>query len=754
MDKFARIKELKQLSKKSIPSDVIPSDLFLKDEDGHTFFEFIVKNDLNINDESLKKYISRDYDLLHYAFTNKYFLDIFDDIELLFDESKGKPLIEIAWESDNYKFIFLPKNVLQELFVKRNGKYLIESYLKQHQDIKIIPNILKNLTDKQHRDIKIIPFILKNLTDFDSLYNCLNDINQLPLMIFSNERFLICKTPNGITMLEELINMQIGLDLISRIRNKGPEIVEILFKKGLYDDMLSLDCNSLCDILCNYPDEKNNYINQLIQKYHNGENISFSKLNIYDGSAKKIAYIIIQLLKSNIPIPKNIEYKITYSIRDKLPIMYMYEIDKDLTIQYFDNDSIKNELKSKLLTSNKNIKPEELNNLSLGELLNYFSNRQSFIEKLLNGQITAIEVGDIYQDDLLKPMDNGIKPLEYAIKNNIPINFNEPASAEIILLFIKYKKELPWYFNEKELYVDIGNNKKLIDLLIENNYDSKINCYVNNDLRILDYCLKYNRFDFLNQNLIDELFIKQNGHFLAEQFINNDKFIQVIGKFNIDDDFQISLFSKGYKNIMLNAKENILLKKIDGITILEQLLQSGMTPTFFNYDFTSLEVINILLQYNRFDLLYNAKTEILLNYPSKENNYLQLMINCFKMGLKVNLEKKRYINQDNELTARCYIQMAQNDLEGFLERLEEDDLLYVDNTGKSLLYYLVTIDKEIALKKIIPFYLQKKQSIFTELKLLNIDGGYLNISYEKYNCSDLYRDTYNQEYDANIISPV
>ena len=118
------------------------------------------------------------------------------------------------------------------------------------------------------------------------------------------------------------------------------------------------------------------------------------------------------------------------------------------------------------MTSNKNIKPEELNNLSLGELLNYFSNRQSFIEKLLNGQITAIEVGDIYQDDLLKPMDNGITPLEYAIKNNISINFHNPASAEIILLFIKYKKELPWYFNEKELYVDSGNNKKLIDLLI------------------------------------------------------------------------------------------------------------------------------------------------------------------------------------------------------------------------------------------------------------------------------------------------
>ena len=104
--------------------------------------------------------------------------------------------------------------------------------------------------------------------------------------------------------------------------------------------------------------------------------------------------------------------------------------------------------------------------------------------------------------------------------------------------------------------------------------------------------------------------------------------------------------------------------------------------------------------------------------------------------------------------ARLYIQMARNGLDGFLDKLKEGDLLYKKDNENNLLYYLIQMDKDLTLKKFLNFDLKKNSKIFTELKILGVNEGLLDLSYDKFDCSEIIRKIHNDEYDDGIKSQV
>ena len=726
MDNYERINQLKSLIYISNQDNIEYSDLFLKDENGETLLEHIVKKNITIYKNKLLEEISNNYEMLYYMITNNYFLDKYYNIDLLFQRRDGKSLIEIIFEKSYYN---MPSESIYRLFEKESGTYMFERLLAVNEN-----NACK---------------LIENINNFDTLYNCLKEIGKLSLMKHATEYCFMQQTPNNVTMLEELIEMNVNLSDVTD--EKSYRIAEILYINNDYLSLLNMDC----EILMNYPSPSDNYIQRLIQKYQNGENIPFSKFTPKSNDNKTVAEVNILLLRNNIEYRKPGYYSIIHSFNlenNKPILLHMLDIDKNLVLQNFNLNDLLENLR-KYIASSKSIEKDKLENLNIDELLALLPQFRQFEEDLLSGKITKIEKETYYADALLQPMQNGITPLEYALKNNIPLytKYNLPLKEAV--LYIKYKKNID-YLKEKTLYEEVSPGKKLIDLLIENERISVIKNTCKKDLQIMDYCIKYNRFDFISQDILNELFVISNGHFLAEKYLNNPAFITAISSFKLPKKTSLLIYQMGYKNILISACEDILLTKTNNGTILDDLLSSNISPNFYQYDFESIETLNILLAHNRPDLLYNAKLSLLMDYPSKDNNYLQYLIECYKNGINVHFEKRTFKCDDKELMARCYIQMTKNGLNGFLDTLKENDLLDKVNNKPNLLYYLISIDSDLTINKILSLNLKKNPNIFTELKILGISETMLNLSYDKFNCSEIIRNAYNREYAEEIISPV
>ena len=728
MNDYKRIEELKENTLSIFENEIEIEDLYLKDQNGQTYFEYIIQEKLTIYSTKILKHISRNYNLLLYTINHNYILNEYYDSDLLLQKENGITLIEKLYKIDPFKCAqALPTYAIYKLFEKENGEYLIEKLLKTSENIsQIIPKV----------------------NDPQLLYNCLSEIGRLDLMENANEYCLTYITQNGKTLLETIEQAYPNFRLNYETKN-SEKIAEILYKTKQYDKLL----NTNIELLLNSPNQNNNYLNLLIEKYKNGENINFENLTLYQNN-NAVATANILLLKNNIEFEKTASYNLfstsifSNSKPEKPLFIRMYEIDKDITIKYFYNKEIEQKLKEYLAQIN-GIPVTSLKEIDINNLEKYLVPKVSIINQIKNNQI---KIEDLTTEELLSKIDGNITVLEYLIKNNITPSYQYDICKYFdgILTLVKYNQNIFSGTNEEFLYKDVGNNQKLIDLLMQNKkFNICINQTVKRDLRIMDYCIKYNRYDVLNAKIISELFMHPNE---LEKYLNNDQFLEAV---NLDQITQINklleYFDKGHKKLLLNADEEIQLKVRNGKTVLESLLESNLTPKFKG-GITSQKTLEILVKYNRFDLVSLAKLELLMNYPNKETNYLSYLIEATKKKMDVHLEKISCKIEDNELKARLYIQMAKSDLQESLDTLEEKDLLKVDKDRKNLLYYLIQTDKETTLNKILSTTLKSNPNVFTELKLLGITDTPINISYKSFNCDEMSRTIANEKYCDGIIT--
>ena len=719
---YDRINELKENAYISEFHDIEISDLFLKDENGITYLDYVIENDIKINKFIINKYLSNNYDILKKMIDKDYYLEKYYNIDVLFDKSKGKSLIEQMFVKSPSTVNKLSADFIYKLFEKINNSYMIETFLNLNEF-----NCIG---------------LINRINDASILYNCFKDINRFELMKYANEKCLLTSI-NGITILEEMINNNISVNDI--VFDKSKDTAKILYENNIYEGLLNMDVN----ILFNYPNEDNNYLNLLILKYKNGEDIPFNQIKLNYSDNLSLAKAYITLLRNNI-ILSNYDLIDPLVFDNKKPvIVYMLEMNQEITLKYFNNDKVRNDI-IKYLKIQYQINVD--NNFNILDIFKYIPDKNKLISNLEN--INRIGKKDIYDEDLVYKLDNGQTILEYALSNNIDVYKEFPETVKEIISFIKFRKHI-FSVPEKLLYEEIDNSKKIIDLLIENNCYSCIRVSVSKDLRIMDYCLKYNNFDIISNDILDELFVNINDKFKAEKYLDNDKFIKILNKYKLSNKKILELYKKGYKFFIEGADEELLLNKYNNETILDDMLNSNIEPNSLD-NFKSLQIINILEKHNRYDLFYKADLKILINYPNENNNYLSKLINLYNQGINVNLEKRSYKYNNKEIMSKCYIEMFKARLDGFLDRLEEDDLLE-KNDGESLLYYLIKYDKEITLEKILTSKLKRNSRINTELKLLGVNESLLslsNVNYEPYEIDENCRKIYNQEYSKNIISPV
>ena len=705
---MSRIDELKQISF-TIKKDkgVKVSDLFLKDEKGDAYLDYIIKKRISIIDEDLIDYLSNDYNLLKYLMENHYFLPHYNNIDILFT---GEDALIICLFKERHKS--LTSLMLYKIF--SNNKLVLKL-------INININYFKE--------------IINQINDTEILYKCLSSINRLDLIQYANEYTLLNKTSNNITLFEEFLKSGEQFKVLGNLRDK--KIVQMLFDNKRYNDILQIDLK----VLLNLPNKNYSYINMLIQKYKEGYNIDFNNINYFSDNKSKALYIIC-CLKNGILIDLD-KFGLTesVSIDYQSVILHILKQDKEIGLKIIKElnleEDIINDI-SKILGKN------DFENLSVA--LSCLPNTNELIERIEKGEITKITKKDILAEDLLIPF-KGSTILDYALRHNIDLSefksfFKNTKDIDIIVTLINNKYE---YDNTKAsslLFEDITEDKKLIDLLMEKGYKF----YLFN-IRAIDYAFKYNKLNYITNDLIEEMLVEKDGNFEIEKYLNNDDFLKLISYRKISEDKLLKLYKKGYKKALMGASEKILLTKINGITILEDMLNSNITPNFNFKEFNSKEIMEILLKYKRYDLMYKGSLELLINEPNKEGNYLSIIINSIKNGIETNFEKTFFNDViDKELLARCYIQMTKNGLLGYLQRLKEKDLLSVGKDNNDLLYYLILLDKDLTINNILTRELKNNPKIFAKLKLYGVSDLIMDIKYDRFDLSSLYVKVKNQEY--------
>ena len=750
MKSFARINSLKRLGYIKGSDYVTINDLFLKDEDGKDYFDYIMDRKIIIDKEELCHDVSNNYKLLKISALNGYFLKRYDNIDLLF-QGPGETIIEIMFRKSNERNVSFPHlDMYNRLFEKTISGYLLAKLLNKFNS----PSLFKD--------------IIGTINDFDTLYKCLSDIGRLDLMIYAKPEFLIKIMPNGITVLQDLINRGVNL------RNPNVEVNDLqiantLYQNGLYKEMLAFVRN---DILVNHPSLENSYLKGIIEKIKE-ENISVDFITASDN--RSLAIIYLKFIENGLKLPSNINlFPITQDSKndsiEKPVFAYMLEINRDLTLKYFANNQSVNDAAIKFASNLRSISSE---NFDIADFLSYLPTKEDVFKAISNGK----PLPKVYCiENLIEPMENGVVILEYMINHGIDISNVKTAllqNLQAVLIMIKNHYAID-SIRKDMLYKDIGNNQKLIDLLIKEGYYNCIACSSEYDISIVEYSLKYDCYNIISNNILEALFVNNNGHFAVEKYLANPKFFDFIlesiekKRIYLDDKKILQLFNKGYKPFIRFGSEELLWKRYKFTTYFEYLLKNNQ-PIHSRFEFKRIKTLALLYKYKRPDLMVNADLKLLVDYPSYPSNYLQYIISCIKKGMDLKLEEKKFSAYDHKTIAKCYIQLVQNDILGYAEALNNPSLLASkDAEDHSLLYYLLTLDRDIPLHKILNSRILRDPEVSAELKNLGISGSTMSVSkkfekykkfnkykkFDKFDCDMVYVQLKNEEFAEGIISPV
>ena len=156
-----------------------------------------------------------------------------------------------------------------------------------------------------------------------------------------------------------------------------------------------------------------------------------------------------------------------------------------------------------------------------------------------------------------------------------------------------------------------------------------------------------------------------------------------------------------YRNGLL--LENKLLTKVNGITILENMLKNGRSIP--ECCFNQKESLDLILKYKRYDLLSDVTIKNLLRIDKKKNNitYLESILELSKEDSRIN---RSFLDPFDTLAslpdiAKFYIIYAKKNMQDYLpylseealKRVEGDPILQTMTDNKNLLYFLLE-DKE------------------------------------------------------------
>lgn len=394
--------------------------------------------------------------------------------------------------------------------------------------------------------------------------------------------------------------------------------------------------------------------------------------------------------------------------------------------------------------------------------------KKQILEDIKNGkELTFYSLNTISLSDLLIKDDNNITYLEYACKNKTDFSFtlvgNEIVNDAKALYICARNNNISWIYhfdNEDVFFEECEHGKKLIEYIFENHIETSIIFISNFKKRyeIIDYVLKYKKNDLyeLSDDVILLIMINQNGTYLVDKYINNPEMVKIIVQKLPSKILVEYCITKENYNLLKELKEDALLYELaNGKKVIEELLDKGFAPSFYDYDFNSKYILNIIIKRNKLDLLHNADITLLLSNYDEQKTYLEFMIEKQKQGIDMHLDllSFNYFYHDVKDTAKELLILAKNDLLGFVPEITKEMLLYKGKENKSIIEVLLEMDSELTVSKIIPMCQKKDEPDFVlVLKNLGLELTNINIKKEDPRFSDEYINEFNNKYSEKHIS--
>lgn len=373
--------------------------------------------------------------------------------------------------------------------------------------------------------------------------------------------------------------------------------------------------------------------------------------------------------------------------------------------------------------------------------------------------------------DFMKTDENGITFLEYACECKVKFNAFTNVGKEILgnaeALYICAKNNnFDWVegFHDENVFfekIEAEGGKTLLEYILTNK--NKLSylffSYFNDRLEVVDYIVQYHKDKIkdISKPLVRELIRpREDGSYLIDKYISNDDFKRLICKKG--ESYLLFDYCKNrnnYEILKYCDEEKMLSNFKDNKKLYIFLLDNNIDPLFDRYAFKSKEIMNTLIERNRYDLLYNASIELIMEEYETGKTYFDLMIEKQLQGVNVHLEQAPYSRyQRVDLTAIMLIKLAQNDLQGFFPQIDKDFLLTKGrDKDKTILERLIELDRDLTISKILPICRHRRDDDFALiLKMLGIEDVDMNIKTEDDSYTDKFTNKCNSTYSNDCIS--
>ena len=376
------------------------------------------------------------------------------------------------------------------------------------------------------------------------------------------------------------------------------------------------------------------------------------------------------------------------------------------------------------------------------EITNFLANSMQALWDFLDMNPTDLFLLDHYSNEetFFKKLPNGEVLFDYLISTkrlNGSMVCRISKHPEVLDKINNYDKKLLNYLSEDTLFNTTINSSRTIDYIFKEGIaNSTVVSKIMFHEEIIDIINNYNRKDLLKY--VNEcILVKQKDNKTYLEILLDEGVVPETN-YSRKDTLKV-LFERGIYYRLLDRYEFVLLQEIyEGKTLLECLLEKGLTPTNNYYD--KEQAILIMFKYNRFDLMVNCKLDLLLTKVDKDGEitYLDLILNEMKYGLPISLSKISNYSEDVENTAMFYIKVARSGL--YSRLLQLDPVWLVTNRPViSVLDAMISIDKDITLNVILNKNLREYYPIATYLKMHGYENPYMEVKlFEENNLTDKY----------------
>lgn len=438
-------------------------------------------------------------------------------------------------------------------------------------------------------------------------------------------------------------------------------------------------------------DENGIYFLEYLIKY----NISLFSLSNEIKNNAEIIYLLCKNQKQIYYIDLD-EKTLFTKINNKNIIDYILE-SNNLTTEIVSNIKENIEIIDLIISTKQDYYLKYLSPEIIKKLEAKTENDSYYIEKYLNSEIIAKE--------LIPLINNQNTLLEICNKNN---NYN----------ILKYA-------NQNILMTNYNQNTTILDFLInEKNIIPNILNNIPPDINFVNFLEKRNLYNYLQNTNENTLLLEINPNKTLLETLIEKNYIPTIN--NIYKEETINLLYKLKRLDLINRVDNtILLKPISELfnnpelenkTFLEYMIDNNYKPNL-SYNINK-EVLNILYQKKRPDLLLEVDSSTLLKKIEETNDYtyFDYILECIKEGrIKYNINKIKYSFYDINDIVKYYLIIAKNDMINYINELTKKDL-FKDYKGLNLLTALLSVDSNLTVNKILPNTIKKDPEIAAILK--------------------------------------